>query len=106
MVVFFRGDSLFLAIGKVSVNANPSSPYFPQRYIGYNASKVALNMLTVQLTAELRDAGIVVNSVSPGFVKTDLLRIHDAAGGRPPAGAACGAADSGRFIEPHRYTPW
>lgn len=29
-------------------------------------------MLAVQLHEELRDARIVVNSVGPGFVKTDL----------------------------------
>jgi NAD(P)-dependent dehydrogenase (short-subunit alcohol dehydrogenase family) len=36
------------------------------------SSRAALNMLTVQLSEELRDTGIKINSVSPGFVKTDL----------------------------------
>ena len=40
--------------------------------MGYNASKAALNMLTVQLAAELRDTGIKVNSADPGFTATDL----------------------------------
>ena len=62
--------NLSSSLGSLSVNSDPSSPYFAQRYIGYNASKAALNMLTIQLAEELRDTGIVVNSVSPGFVKT------------------------------------
>jgi NAD(P)-dependent dehydrogenase (short-subunit alcohol dehydrogenase family) len=40
--------------------------------LGYNASKAALNMLTVHLAAELKDAGIKVNSADPGFTATDL----------------------------------
>jgi NAD(P)-dependent dehydrogenase (short-subunit alcohol dehydrogenase family) len=42
------------------------------RFIGYGASKAALNMLTVQLAAELADTGIKVNSADPGFSATDL----------------------------------
>ncbi len=40
--------------------------------LGYSASKAALNMLTVQLAAELRDTGIKVNSTNPGSTATDL----------------------------------
>jgi NAD(P)-dependent dehydrogenase (short-subunit alcohol dehydrogenase family) len=59
---------------------NPS-PYYDARRIGYNASKAAVNMLTVQLAQELRDTAIVVNSVSPGYVKTDwLCRISERGG--------------------------
>jgi NAD(P)-dependent dehydrogenase (short-subunit alcohol dehydrogenase family) len=36
------------------------------------ASKAALNMFTVQLAFELKDQGIAVNSVNPGFTATDL----------------------------------
>jgi NAD(P)-dependent dehydrogenase (short-subunit alcohol dehydrogenase family) len=42
------------------------------RFIGYGGSKAALNMLTVQLAAELRDTGIKVNSADPGYTATDL----------------------------------
>jgi len=101
--------NLSSSLGSLSVNADPSSPYFAQRYIGYNASKAALNMLTIQLTEELRDTGIVVNSVSPGFVKTDLTGygfMTPEEGGRLPVKHALGGVDNGRFIEPDGYTPW
>ena len=42
------------------------------KLIDYSAAKAALNMLTVQLAFELRGTGIKVNSVSPGFIATDM----------------------------------
>ena len=60
------------SLGSLGGNAEPKSTYYGARLIGYNASKAALNMLTVQLAQELRDTQIIVNSVCPGFVKTDL----------------------------------
>lgn len=101
--------NLSSSLGSMGVNSDPNSPYFAQRFIGYNASKAALNMLTIQLTEELRDTGIVVNSVSPGFVKTDLTgygHMTPEEGARLPVLHALGGSDKGRFIEPDGYTPW
>lgn len=38
----------------------------------YSTSKAALNMLTIQLAAELKDDGIKVNAVCPGWVRTEM----------------------------------
>jgi NAD(P)-dependent dehydrogenase (short-subunit alcohol dehydrogenase family) len=39
---------------------------------GYRVSKAGLNALTRMLTAELADENILVNSVCPGWVRTDM----------------------------------
>jgi NAD(P)-dependent dehydrogenase (short-subunit alcohol dehydrogenase family) len=41
-------------------------------YFGYRASKTALNVLSRTLALELKPRGIMVNSVCPGWVKTDM----------------------------------
>jgi len=51
----------------------------------YQVTKAGLNALTRTLAGELRDTNILVNSVCPGWVATDM----GGAGGRPvPEGAA------------------
>lgn len=59
-------------LGSLAFNSDPSWPGYSYKLIGYNASKAALNMLTVQLAYELRDTKIKVNSANPGYTKTDL----------------------------------
>jgi len=41
-------------------------------YTGYRLSKVSINALTRILTAELKDRNILVNSMCPGWVKTEV----------------------------------
>ena len=101
--------NLSSSLGSLTLNGDPSSTYYSQRFIGYNASKAALNMLTVQLREELRDTAIVVNSVSPGFVKTDLTGYGELTaeeGARLPVRFALGGEESGRFVEAAGETPW
>ena len=101
--------NLSSSLGSLALNGDPNSTYYSQRYIGYNASKAALNMLTIQLNEELRETGIVVNSVSPGFVKTDLTgygTMTPEEGARLPVQYALGGDKSGRFVEPEGETPW
>jgi NAD(P)-dependent dehydrogenase (short-subunit alcohol dehydrogenase family) len=104
--------NLSSSLGSLALNGDPTSPYYSARLIGYNASKAALNMLTVQLSEELRDTPIVVNSVSPGYVKTDLTGhggfMTPEEGARLPVEYALlgDNAVSGRFVEASGETPW
>lgn len=58
-------------LGSLTQIGDPTSEFAAFRFIGY-ASNAALNMLTVQLAAELKDSGIKVNSADPGYTATDL----------------------------------
>lgn len=42
----------------------------------YSVTKAALNVLTIKLASELDGTGILVNSVCPGWVKTDMGGPH------------------------------
>lgn len=97
------------SLASLRLNGDPSSTYYAQQFIGYNASKAALNMLTVQLHEELKAVGIKVNSVSPGFVKTDLTGygvMTPEEGARLPVQYALCGEESGIFVEPDGTTPW
>lgn len=104
--------NLASTLGSLAINGDPSSPYYSARLIGYNASKAALNMLTVQLAAELEGTAIAVNSVCPGYVKTDLTghrgtMTPEQGAHLPVEYALLGEnAVSGRFVEPAGLAPW
>jgi NAD(P)-dependent dehydrogenase (short-subunit alcohol dehydrogenase family) len=59
-------------LGSLAENSNPDSIFAAVKLTGYNASKAALNMMTVQLAWELKSARIKVNAADPGFTATDL----------------------------------
>jgi NAD(P)-dependent dehydrogenase (short-subunit alcohol dehydrogenase family) len=59
-------------LGSLTHNGDPTSEFPQYKFLGYNGSKAAVNMLTIQLAAELKETGIKVNSADPGFTATDL----------------------------------
>jgi NAD(P)-dependent dehydrogenase (short-subunit alcohol dehydrogenase family) len=59
-------------LGSVSLQGTKGSPTYSTKLFAYNASKAALNVLTISLAHELRGTKIKVNSAHPGWVKTDL----------------------------------
>jgi NAD(P)-dependent dehydrogenase (short-subunit alcohol dehydrogenase family) len=99
-------------LGSLSLHADPTSPIYAFKTFSYNASKAALNSFTIHLAAELKDTPIKVNSVHPGWVKTDMGT--DAAPMEIPDGAKTSVAaallgpdgPSGRFIHLGQELPW
>lgn len=60
-------------MGSLSIHSDPTSfAAGMPALLAYNASKTALNALTVFFAKELRNTSIKINSVSPGYVATDL----------------------------------
>lgn len=57
------------------VNVSSSSGSFRDSWPGtpaYSVTKAALNMLTLKMAADLKEDGILVNAVCPGWVRTDM----------------------------------
>jgi NAD(P)-dependent dehydrogenase (short-subunit alcohol dehydrogenase family) len=71
----------------------------------YNASKAALNMLTVTMQRDLGPQGFTVVSVSPGWVRTDMggpeapLDLHEAGGELAALIAGIDDSFAGRYVD-------
>lgn len=59
-------------LGSLGGLSDPASPFYGVNLLAYNSSKSALNGLTVAFAKELAGERISVNSVCPGWVKTDM----------------------------------
>jgi NAD(P)-dependent dehydrogenase (short-subunit alcohol dehydrogenase family) len=77
----------------------------------YQVTKAGLNALTRTLAGELRNTGILVNAVCPGWVATDM----GGSGGRPVADGAAGivwaatlpdSGPTGGFFQDGKPLPW
>jgi NAD(P)-dependent dehydrogenase (short-subunit alcohol dehydrogenase family) len=64
--------NLSSTLGSLTEASRPDSPYAGVNSLAYQASKTALNMLTVSFARELSGTNIKVNSVCPGWVQTDM----------------------------------
>ena len=99
------------SIGSLTLQSDSDWVYAQVKPIGYAAAKASLNMLTIQLAAELKDEGIAVNSVNPGLVRTDL---NGRTRGVPVEEGARPAVDlvlsrngrNGTFTGPDGVEPW
>ena len=83
----------------------------PLRNYGYAISKAGLNMVTRQLAAEL--AGVVVVSLDPGWVRTDLggqganVAVDESVTALLGVVSGLGPQDSGAFLNRHgACVPW
>lgn len=73
---------------------------------GYSSSKTALNMMTKMLSHELKEYGIIVVSLHPGWVRTTMLYCENAPlepsesiGGLIQVIESLEMKDSGRFLD-------
>ncbi len=89
--------------------ADPNSTVL--NVLAYNTSKAALNAITISLAKDLASEPICVNSISPGWVKTDLGT--DAAYRTVEQGAAIIVKlatmenpPTGKFLDDNGEIPW
>ena len=69
-------------LGSISEHQNPESFIYEFKGVpAYNVSKSAVNAWTVHLAHELKDSGIKVNTIHPGYVKTDMNKAGDVQNG-------------------------
>jgi NAD(P)-dependent dehydrogenase (short-subunit alcohol dehydrogenase family) len=79
---------------------------------GYRVSKTALNALTRILASELRGSGVLVNSVEPGWVQTDMggsrapRPVEEGAEGVVWAATLPNNGPTGGFFRDRRQIPW
>ncbi len=99
-------------LASLAMHGDPSWPFHSTVPFAYNASKAALNMFSILLAKELRGEEFRVNSVSPGWIATDLG--GESAPGTVEEGAAIAlktaleGADgqTGLFLTSGGVVPW
>src|SRR5688572_22049972 len=79
-------------MGSLADQGDPASPYYGVIVPAYQASKAAVNAITVSLAKLLSDTPIKVNAVCPGWVQTDL------GGPQNRAAAPSTADDASRIV--------
>ncbi|WP_433150256.1 SDR family oxidoreductase [Actinomadura nitritigenes] len=97
-------------LGSLTLHSDPSAPVNRVNLLPYNASKSALNAVTVAYAKELAATPVTVVAAAPGYCATDL---NGRTGPRTPAqgaaviaGAATGTAPNGAFIAEDGPVPW
>ena len=99
-------------LGSLGVHSAPNSPIAAAKSFAYNASKTALNAFTVHLADVLAGTSIKVNSIHPGWVKTELggAGAPDEIAGSGKTSARLATVEAGgptgRFFHGETELPW
>lgn len=99
-------------LGSLTLHSDPKSPIASSKSLGYNASKTALNAFTIHLADALKDTKIKVNSVHPGWVKTDMgghgapMEITDGAKSSVEMALLGNDGPSGKYVHLGKPLPW
>jgi NAD(P)-dependent dehydrogenase (short-subunit alcohol dehydrogenase family) len=105
----------YMSAGSRIVNVSSGAGSFADMdatYPAYNVSKAAMNAITRVLAADLRSQGILVNSVCPGWVRTDMGGPGASRSVEEGAASVLWAARLGRdgptggFFRDGRPVPW
>lgn len=99
-------------LGSLTLQSDPANPFGDYKLLGYDASKTAVNSVTVHFAWELRNTPIKINSACPGWVKTDMGgpeapgNVED--GADTPVWLATLPADgpSGGYFQGRKPLPW
>jgi NAD(P)-dependent dehydrogenase (short-subunit alcohol dehydrogenase family) len=110
-----RALAPYLARGARIVNVSSSMASLGEMgpgYYGYRASKAGINVFTRTLAYEMRPRGILVNSVCPGWVKTNMggpgatRDVADGAAGIVWAATLPSDGPTGGFFRDGQAIPW
>lgn len=99
-------------LGSLTLNHDPSWPFYDLKLAAYNASKTALNAYTVTLAHELKQTAFKVNAVNPGFTATDMNQHQGIIGVEEAAAVVIRYAlldaegPTGLFFSDYGATPW
>jgi NAD(P)-dependent dehydrogenase (short-subunit alcohol dehydrogenase family) len=99
-------------LGSLSLHSDAKSPIYNFKVPAYNVSKSAVNAWTLQLAYELKDTPIRVNTIHPGYVKTDMNNgdgdIDVREGARTSVQLALAGADApnGGYFHLGKSLPW
>lgn len=99
-------------LGSLGIHTAADSPIASFKIFSYNSSKTALNAFTVHLAEELKDTKIKVNSVHPGWVKTEMgsdaapMEIPDGAKSSVEAALYGEDGPTGTFTHLGEVLPW
>jgi NAD(P)-dependent dehydrogenase (short-subunit alcohol dehydrogenase family) len=104
--------NLSSTLGSLTDIINPESSYDEIQSPAYRLSKTLLNGITVLLAKELRGTNILVNSVCPGWVRTQMggenapLTPEQAASAPVWLATLPDDGPTGGFFREHRPLPW
>lgn len=99
-------------LGSLTLHSDPNSAIYRSKLFSYGASKTALNAFTVHLAYALRDTPIKVNSVDPGWVKSDMggpnapMELSEAGRLVPPFAVLADDGPTGGYFRLDERFPW
>ncbi len=106
-----RVVNLSSTLGSLGTLSDPKSHFYGVNVLAYNSSKTALNAITVAFAKDLAQDHVSVNSVCPGWVKTDLG--GEAAPRTVQQGAAIAVKlatmanpPTGKYLDDNGEIPW